>query len=119
MLPPARTVPIATTTTDEKLVGGASILTFYNFTETTGSASAEVELYDGDDATGALIVNVTLNQGESTRDPLPKPGLGCRQGLFLNVVSGSIKGSVWIVPGEIIGPYVAVQGLAPFWRGGE
>ncbi len=119
MLPPARTRPIATTTTDLLLVGGASILTFYNFTETTGGAGAEIELYDGEAATGARIVSVTLTGGESTRDLIPKPGLGCYVGLFLHVVSGSIKGAVWTVTGELVGPYVAVQGLVPFWAGQE
>lgn len=116
-LPPARTLPIATTTASGLLVGGASILTFYGFTETTGAAGAEVELIDGDGTSGAVIVNVTLQQGESTRDLIPAPCLNVRTGLYLHVVSGSIKGSVWIVPAELAEPFELTQGEHPVWRG--
>lgn len=119
MLPPARTVPIAETTTGSLLVGGASVLTFYGFTEQTGAADAHVQLYDGSSNLGALIVDVTLNQGESTRDLIPRPCLYVRGDLWFEVVSGTVAGSVWVVPLERIAAYAAAQGIAPFWAGDE
>lgn len=106
----ARTIPIATTTTDLTVIGGASVLFGWTWIETTGSAVANVELYDGSGTNGALIVPVALNSGESTRDLWGHPGLGVQTGLFLHVVSGSVKGSLWIVPGEVYDEYVIEQG---------
>jgi hypothetical protein len=117
MLPPASTFPIPTTTTDVALVGGASVLTFYGFTETTGAAAAEVQLFDGSGTNGALIVDVALLQGESTRDLIPAPGLMVSVGLFLHVVSGSVQGSVWTVPGDLVDDWVITQGYRPVFGG--
>lgn len=118
-LPPARTIPIAVTTTDVLLINGAGILTFYNFTETTGSATAAVQLFDGTDDGGALLTDVTLLANESTRDPIPTPCVAFRNALFLEVLSGSVKGAVWVIPGEQVNAYMTMQGVDPIWLGAE
>ena len=106
----ARTLPIATTTTDTTPITGTLVLFGWTWIETTGSAAAGVELYDGSSTGGALIVPVALNQGESTRDLWGHPGLHVQTGLFLHVTSGSIKGSLWYVPGNVYDEYVIEQG---------
>ncbi len=64
-------------------------------TETTGQTSAAVQLIDGGDANGTLVTDITLVPSESTRDWYGQPGIRVRSGLFLNVLSGTVRGVVW------------------------
>lgn len=114
---PARTVPVPAGAASQLLVAGASIVTGWSWTETTGGASAELALYDGNGNNGALIADITLTQGESTRDLIALTGIGIRTGLYLDVVSGSIRGAVWVLPGEFWEQYELVQGERAVWRG--
>ena len=66
--------------------------------ETTGTAPASLVLVNGQDATGTIVVPVTLTAGQSTRDYLAGGGVLFDSGVFLRVVSGSVSGSVWVVP---------------------
>lgn len=118
-IPPARTVPIRDGAADELLIGGASLLTYYNVTESTASGTARVRLWDGTGTDGALIASITLTANESTRDLIPPPGLLVRTGLFLEVVAGAVEGAVWVVPEELMLPYTLTQGANQFWGGEE
>ena len=110
MLPPSTIIPIPTTTTDLSLLGGASVLTGWSFIETTGAAAAELQLFDGSSTTGALITDISLTQGQSTRDLMCANGVQIRFGLFMHVVAGSVRGSVWAVPGELYNDFMVGQG---------
>lgn len=116
-LPPARVVPLGTITADVTPITGAGILFGYSFTETTGSAVAQVQLFDGTGTGGAFITNITLLASESTRDWLGMPGLAFLNALYVDVVAGSVSGSVWVTPGELVDAYVVAQGFRPIWRG--
>ena len=67
----------------------------WSFIETTGAAAATLELFDGSSTGGATIA--------------------VRVSLFLNVISGSIRGAVWVVPAERLEPYEALQGVVPWF----
>lgn len=114
---PARTISIAETATDAQLVGGAVVVLGWSWIEATGSAAAEVDLYDGTGTNGSLIVPIALNQGESTRDWLAGPALHARGGLYMDVVSGSVRGAVWVIPAVDLDPYLVEQGDAAVWSG--
>lgn len=62
----------------------------------TAGATALAYLRDGVDPDGAIIVPISLSAGESTRDVYIPGGLSFGRGLFLDVVSGAIEGSVWL-----------------------
>lgn len=98
MLPPAQKLPFAATTTDLTLYTGTGVLLGWSFTETTGSAAAELTLNDGADDTCPEFFDITLSSGQSTRDYPPGNGLMIYTGLFLEVVSGSVKGTIWYLP---------------------
>lgn len=63
--------------------------------ETTGSAAAAVEVIDGNDGNGLLVSHITLQPGQSMRDTTGFMGLYFRTGVYVNVLSGSVKGSIW------------------------
>jgi len=68
----------------------------WSFSEPTGLAPATFDLYDGLDPTGILIASITLAASESTRDYLGPWGIMLRTGLFLDMLTGAVKGSVWL-----------------------
>ena len=75
--------------------GGRSLIMGWSLLETTGTAAATVEIWDGQDATGQLIAAISLDPGESTRDWLGPEGIETDIGLFVRVIGGSVRGAVW------------------------
>lgn len=96
-LPPSIAVAIPVTTTDQEVQGRGGIVTGWSFKETTGAATAEVWIVNGNNATGVPIAFITLLANQSVRDVLADNGVLCDLGLFVHVVSGSVQGSVWSV----------------------
>lgn len=62
----------------------------------TGVAPAQVNLRDGNDAGGTLIAPITLNPGESTRDSWGPGGIAFTSGLFVELVTGTFEGAVFL-----------------------
>ena len=77
--------------------GGELLLAGFAFAESTGAASATVDLFDGQGTGGQFICRVNLVASESVRESLPFPGVHCQTGVFVNVVAGAVLGSVWVV----------------------
>lgn len=98
MLPPAMVFPIATTTVDRTIHVGACCLRGWSFQETTAAAGAALVIFDGPAAAAQIVAAITLATNESTRDYPPGEGILLRTSAFLNVVSGSIKGALWLTP---------------------
>jgi hypothetical protein len=72
------------------LIGGWSLI------ETTGAASATLELIDGDANGGTSIAVISLAAGACQCFPAPGRGLEVRSGLWLSAVAGSVRGSIWV-----------------------
>lgn len=117
-LPAARPIPIATTTTGLLVAGGLTLIVGWAFLETTGAASAQVNLWNGTSNVGALVAPISLSSGQSTRDLIPAPFLACESGLFVEVASGSIRGSVWTIEATMIDGFAFADGAIP-WPSGE
>lgn len=77
-------------------IAGLVILMGYSVKETTGAASAEIDLFDGTDNRGILAIPVTLGSGQSTEDWFGTQGLWFRNGIFGSVISGSVAGSMFV-----------------------
>jgi hypothetical protein len=88
----AISVPV---TGSQRVEGGDAIIMGWGLLETTGAAAAVVEIYDGFDATAQLVVAVALTAGQSTRDWLGPNGILVTEGIFVNVISGTVRGTVW------------------------
>lgn len=95
--PPTLLLPVPAGSGSQALFAGDSLVTGWSFQETTGAATAEVWLIDGNDANGNPFAFITLQAGQSVRDLTAYWGINVTIGLFLRVVSGSIRGSVWAV----------------------
>lgn len=115
MIPPAKPIPTASPAVSGLMLGGASLIFGWSFRETTNTNTATVELYDGTGTGGALITSITLAINESTRDLMGGNGLEALGGIYLNVVAGSVKGSVWAVPADPSRLYDVMRGGAPVW----
>lgn len=90
-------LPIGTLTTAMTVIGGQARIIGFGLHETTGAATATVDLFSGSGVGGILLTRVNLGANESTREWWPLQGMRVN-GLFLNVVAGSVGGSVWVVP---------------------
>ena len=80
------------------LVLGSGCITWHSTYETTGSASAEYQLWDGPTRGGQKLMDVTLSQGQSTRDYIGLHALPFITSVHLVVASGAIGGSftMWV-----------------------
>lgn len=119
MLPAARPYPFAAGTVDHVLGTGLIIVTGWSIEETTGSAAAAFELYDGRDATGTLVACGKLAQATSDTHTVGANGLACHVGVFLHRVSGTLKGTVWGIPGQDYDGLAYARGVRPVWAGDD
>lgn len=84
-----------TGTASAAMISRSGIIYGWAFEETTGAATAQLELIDGDSNNGDRIVPITLLANESTRDVFGQPGIWCDRGVYCRVLSGSIRGTVY------------------------
>ena len=85
-------VPI--TTASLSLISTDCCLMGFSFNETTGSAGATFDLWNGHDTGGVLGMSFSLAQAECIGAGLPDHGWPFSSGIYLSVLSGSIKGSI-------------------------
>lgn len=98
VVPPGGTVKklgTGTLTTSKKLVNAKGYVTGWSARETTGSAGAVVQLFDGVDSSGTKFAEQGLPNGTGTPVPLGDIGLYMEQGVFVNVLTGSVDVVVW------------------------
>ena len=89
-------IPLNTVTTSQQLYYAGGYVARVALRESTGAAPAVVEVYDGSGTNGVLIDSINLASGASLEvrfNPWDYPFDG---GLYLSVVSGSVRGSFTI-----------------------
>jgi len=94
--PAARPIDYGTLTAGSALFGGQARLCGGSLRNTSTTATAVVDLYDGGGSGGQPVANVNLAANESTRDWLSGEGLRIRTGLYVNVTSGSVRVVLWV-----------------------
>jgi hypothetical protein len=62
-----------------------------------GLGQTVVELWNGNDATGVLLAPIAFPSGTSVVEALGDDGPDFDGGLFLRVVSGTVRGVVWVL----------------------
>ena len=107
-------VGIGATTTTAQFFTGPARLMGWALRETTGAAGASCDLYDGNDVTGGIMVPFTFLANESVRDWLGPNGVLITRGAFLNVLTGSVKGALFV---ELLPDEKSFYDLIP--QGGE
>jgi hypothetical protein len=94
----ARPIPIGTLTgTGQFVLTGQLRLRGFGFNNTSTTATAEVDLYDGEGSGGQLISKILFAANESVREWWSGDGIGCEHGIAVVWVSGSVSGSVWVL----------------------
>jgi hypothetical protein len=86
----------------QNLHQGAGRFCGWSLIEPSGAAAATVELYDGMDTGSQLLAVINLPVGGAAPTGVSHDGVEVREGMFLSVVTGSVRGVVWArlpVPG--------------------
>jgi len=85
--------PTALTGSDQLIRTGPSIYRGFTIRETSGTTAAVVRIHDGVTAAGTVLDTIALNPGESAREWY-HPGIHATTGVYVDVVSGAVAGSV-------------------------
>lgn len=91
----ARALAVGQTAASVQVSGLPERIIGWSFREVTGAAPADIQLIDGLSNNGQIIAEITLGPGESIRDVAGGWCLRARVGVFLQVNSGTVRGSVW------------------------
>lgn len=104
LIQPVLTLPIAATGVSQPLLSRAILLYGFAIRESSGAATADIDLIDGADVNGEIVCPITLGAAQSVRDYFPKDGLLIEAGLFLKVNSGTVRGSIFwrYVPRDLV-----------------
>lgn len=93
---PADILPVSGVSANGLLISGRVILMGYKLFNTNAGPQV-LQLLDGIDANGTLIVYTRPASQASDQGWFGPNGISCDQGLFLTVAGGPINGSVWVV----------------------
>ncbi len=76
------------------LLSGAGCVTYSAARETTGTAGADLLVYDGGTANGQVLLDYSLSSGQSTSEQWGPHWLPYEEGLYLVTTSGSAVGQL-------------------------
>lgn len=99
---PSQSQAFPATTVGIILISGRGVLTGWALKETTGAAAATLNIWDGTDNRGLLLAPVNLAANESNREWFSDWGIAFSRGIFVEVLTGSVSGAVWVIPQELI-----------------
>lgn len=101
---PVTALAFGTTAASVNVLTRDAVLLGWALVETTGTAGTAFDLVDGADDNAPVLAPFTLAANESTRDTLSSWGLWVQRGLRVKVLSGSVRGTLWVVlPGPNAG----------------
>lgn len=78
------------------LVESGQLILFGGSLLNAGTVAGHVNLFDGMDAKGTLIVQLDIAAGASAQLSIPRAGIFCEIGLFAVVTAGTITGPVYV-----------------------
>ena len=97
---------------EDPLVRGSGCVTWHSTYETSGSAAASYSLTDGPSGNGQVLAYVTLSSSESTRDYIGLHCLPFLEGIYYDLVSGAVGGSVTAWVDHVCEDYLETEHLA-------
>lgn len=84
-------VPVSAST---QVAGTPKAYVGFSLRETSGTVGAVVRIYDNTTASGTELDTVSLLAGETAREWYPSDGIRTRVGVYVQVVSGAVSGSI-------------------------
>lgn len=103
-----------------QLISSVAVLVLgWALSETSGTAAARADLWNGRDGSGKRVASIGMLAGGGSAVAIPRPGIPAPDGLYLSVGAGAFNGAIWVqpVPGGIPLPD-ADYSLWPGMKGG-
>lgn len=94
---PANPIPLTSLSASTLIYSGRCILMGASV-QNNGAGAGGINLLDGLDATGAAVVIQPLAAQAAAVIDLPGNGVLCELGVFAQITTATIRGSVWVVP---------------------
>lgn len=91
------------------LVTGMGCITYSSATDQNNTGGSSLTIYDGWGANGQPLIDYTLTQNESTSEILGLHWLQFTEGLYVNIASGSVVGTITAWLDHDCGAYNAAQ----------
>lgn len=98
VLPAPRIISLTSTNAPKLLISFAGLLTGWSVRETSGTAAADLQAYDGRDSGGQLLATIGLASGGSSALSMALPGWPFRTGLYVAAGSGAWEAVFVVVP---------------------
>lgn len=89
-------IPVPADGADHQLINTECKMIGWSLRETTGAAAAVAQLFSGGGTGGVQAAEIPFATGDGQPFGIPDGGLVCNGGLFLHMVSGTIRGAVWV-----------------------
>ena len=94
-LDPARHVSWTLSSAGKLVCGFSARVMGWTMVETTGSAAATVNVYDGADTSGEIALPIKIGQGGSSTDWFGPNGILFKNAVYVNVASGAAQGTIF------------------------
>lgn len=94
---PARPQPVSAQTASILLASGRYALYGWGLVN-NGAGAGTVNIYDGVDAKGTLVIPLSLAAGAQSFFWLSNPGIELRIGCYLQLATVTLQGSVFLTP---------------------
>jgi hypothetical protein len=94
--PAIRPLSVILTAAGQIVIAGDVMLCGFNARETTNTASAVVQVFNGNTTASQLVSEQELAPGQSEYQTMPGEGIWCDTGLFVNLVAGSAQVVCWV-----------------------
>jgi hypothetical protein len=94
------------------VIHGAGCLTYSMAVETSGSAAAEMSLFDGNANNGELLTTYTLSAGQSTSESNGPHWVAFERGIYVVTTSGAIQGAVTVYVDHVCNEWLRLEHLA-------
>lgn len=102
VIPASIPIPFGPTAAGVLVAGGAYFLIGWAVEETTAAAKARFVIRDGNNVNAPYRVGVKLAADESNRDNVAMHGIVLQSGLFVDVTTGSVQGTMFVLPADLI-----------------
>lgn len=117
MFPAAKILPVVLDAAPLQAFGGMIILRGWALLNPNPAASVQVVMYDGTNNTGTPIAVVDLLPSESTREWFSDGGIAVESGLYIEVGSDVVGGSIFYSDASLYGGIAFVNGAIEAWSG--
>lgn len=97
-LPGAQAVSYTSGQASAQIVSTACLLLGWSALETSGTAATSGKLIDGGDTSGQMAGAWGAASGLADTHAVPPPGIMCKNGLYIDVASGAVALTVWVIP---------------------